>query len=90
MNLIDLLQEGIHFDPVNALVVLCFAVAIWTQLRNTVKWHTSWIHKHEEDDKVRDQILSKCTETNAKLTVLVDTHCDRIERIEDRIDRSSV
>ena len=81
--------QSLHFDPANAIIMLGVGIYAWFKVRGTVNWHTAWIRQHDIDDKKRDDILQQCRETNAKLTVLVETHCDRLERIETRLDRAT-
>lgn len=78
------MENWFHFDPIQVVLIVASAVTIWTQLRSSVKWHSEWIKKH---DRECDELRSSQKGINEKLTVLVDTHCDRLERLENWRDK---
>lgn len=78
--------SAFHIDPIQIGAIIGSAIVIWTRLRSTVKWHTEWINRHEQDDRKRDDILSGIRETNAVLAQISKDHESRIDRIERRQD----
>lgn len=80
-----------HFDPVNLIVVLLAAAGAWFSLRNDSKWHGEWIKRHsiecDEREKTTIRILSELQNSNAHLTTLTSGHHERIQRIENSMDR---
>lgn len=79
-----------HFDPVNLFVVVFLAVGAWYTLVRDVRWHNSWIKKHDEvhakrDEKI-DSILSEMKVSNSHMETIIVHHEKDIERLKDKAD----
>lgn len=89
---------ALHFDPLNAVLILLAIVASYkgwistqTHLENESKWHTEWIKKHSEECDQRDRnytaIIIELQKSNSHLTTLTEADGKRLDRIEASIDK---
>lgn len=87
----DTIKGLLHFDPVSVVIVVACAAVIWTKLRTSVKWHTTWIQKHDQecDDHKKDlaKILADVQKNQGILTTLADAQSHRLERLENWRDK---
>ena len=81
----------IHFDLLNLIVVVVGLIGAYFTLVRDMRWHTEWIKKHDaecdEQRKNINAVFSELKTSNSHLSTLVDSHHDRIVRIENQIDR---
>lgn len=74
--------ESVHIY-IQIGLILAGGIAIYTQLRGTVKWHTTWIKEKIIEDRKRDETLSMATRTMAEVSTLVHSHDRDLERLKD-------
>ena len=86
MQFLKEVESLVHFDPIQIMIVAAGVIVVWTQLRGSVKWHSDWIAKHDDEcHKFKTEIastLARAVATDEKLTTMLDAHCDRIDRLE--------
>ena len=84
-------MEYLHFDPVTLAVVILAAIGGWYKVSNSSDWHTDWIKKHERncDDykRAQSQILTELQVSNARLAEISLHSTQRLDRLEDRMDK---
>lgn len=92
--MIDTLTEVtklLHFDPVNAGIVIVGIYVVYLLLQKDSGWHTEWIKKHDAECDLRRkesaEILVELRESNARLCTLTEGHHDRIGRLENQMDK---
>jgi len=82
----ETLESLLHFDPVTILIVVAGVIVIWTRLKDSVKWHSDWIRKHDtlctEHKKDLNKVLTKVESNQTRLITLAEGHSERIDRLE--------
>lgn len=98
-------SDAFHVDAVNLLVVAAGGIWYWYKvlrskqrkddhfgdmLTSQRKWNEDHQLECDESRRSLNDILIALRESNARLTTLAESHHDRLDRIEDRLDRRVV
>jgi hypothetical protein len=83
-------ESLLHFDPITLGVLLVGIAGGWYTLKNTTKWHTSWIKDHQKECDKREEtytrMFNEIQVSNATLTAIASSTTHRVDRIEQQMD----